>query len=211
MLGKRYLSSTKNLPKIMAAVVDGTAPDRFTQEHLKGIGFRSSNDRAVIPLLKELGFLGPDGSPTARYHAYRDPTRSKAVMATALTEAYPSAFTINANPTSRHRKLIEGKFKSIHNVSDRVAQAQVATFFALLKLADLQAARGTPPEPAAVEESTLQKTEAQDEQSSNSSALRHTPGSLRLRYNIEVHLPATKDVEVYNAIFKSLREHLLVD
>ena len=30
-----------------------------------------------------------------------------------------------------------------------------------------------------------------------------------LRYNIEVHLPATKDVEVYNAIFKSLKEHLL--
>ena len=32
-----------------------------------------------------------------------------------------------------------------------------------------------------------------------------------LRYNIEVHLPATKDVEVYNAIFKSLKEHLLED
>ena len=32
-----------------------------------------------------------------------------------------------------------------------------------------------------------------------------------LRYNIKVHLPATKDVEVYNAIFKSLKEHLLED
>ena len=30
-----------------------------------------------------------------------------------------------------------------------------------------------------------------------------------LHYNIQIHLPATKDVEVYNAIFKSLREHLL--
>lgn len=29
-----------------------------------------------------------------------------------------------------------------------------------------------------------------------------------LHYNIPIHLPATKDVEVYNAIFKSLREHL---
>jgi hypothetical protein len=29
-----------------------------------------------------------------------------------------------------------------------------------------------------------------------------------LHYNIEIHLPATKDIEVYNAIFKSIKEHL---
>jgi hypothetical protein len=34
-------------------------------------------------------------------------------------------------------------------------------------------------------------------------------GSPSLHYNIQIHLPATKDVEVFNAIFKSLREHLL--
>ena len=30
-----------------------------------------------------------------------------------------------------------------------------------------------------------------------------------LHYNIQIHLPATKDIEVYNAIFRSLKEHLL--
>jgi hypothetical protein len=33
--------------------------------------------------------------------------------------------------------------------------------------------------------------------------------ALGLHYNIQIHLPATKDVEVYNAIFKSLRNHLI--
>ena len=32
---------------------------------------------------------------------------------------------------------------------------------------------------------------------------------LGLHYNIQIHLPATKDIEVYNAIFKSLKEHLI--
>jgi hypothetical protein len=32
-----------------------------------------------------------------------------------------------------------------------------------------------------------------------------------LRYNIEIHLPATNEIEVYNSIFKSLKEHLLDD
>lgn len=35
-----------------------------------------------------------------------------------------------------------------------------------------------------------------------------TPQISGLHYNIQIHLPATKDAEVYNAIFKSLREHL---
>ena len=209
MLTRRYLTSTKNLPAIMEAIVAGTAPERFTQAHLKGIGFQSSNDRAVIPLLKDLGFLTDDGAPTDRYHEYRDQSRSKTVMAKALTDAYTDLFTINANPTKDDRPLIEGRFKSTHNASDRVAKEQATTFFALLPLADLQALRdGVPPqgdtpnEPGKPDPETLAPSEPTPK----------PPRSpLALRYNIEVHLPATKDVAVYNAIFKSLREHLIVD
>ncbi len=31
---------------------------------------------------------------------------------------------------------------------------------------------------------------------------------LQLRYNIELHLPATKGIEVYDAVLKSLKENL---
>ncbi len=33
--------------------------------------------------------------------------------------------------------------------------------------------------------------------------------SIPFRHNVEVHLPATTNIVVYNAIFKSLRDHLL--
>jgi Family of unknown function (DUF5343) len=80
MLINRYMPSTKNLPKIMEQIVAGAAPKKFTVAHLKGLGFKSSNDLAVIPLLKDLKFLGPDGTPLQRYHDYRDPSRSKQVL-----------------------------------------------------------------------------------------------------------------------------------
>lgn len=35
------------------------------------------------------------------------------------------------------------------------------------------------------------------------------PAGLNLGYTINLHLPATSEIAVYNAIFKSLREHLL--
>jgi hypothetical protein len=34
-------------------------------------------------------------------------------------------------------------------------------------------------------------------------------GGLNLGYTINLHLPATSDIAVFNAIFKSLKEHLL--
>ena len=210
MLTKRYLVSVANLPGIMGKIVEGAAPERFTRDHLKGIGYGGSNDRAVIPLLKDLGFLTAEGAPTARYHDYRDRSRSRQVMGQALLEAYRDLFTINENPTTNDREAIEGKFKSTHNATDRVAKEQTRTFLALLSLADLNAARNRVPEsPPGTEEEPLGSD--MDDPPLPPQTVPPKPSSLDLRYNIEVHLPPTKDVEVYNAIFKALREHLLVD
>jgi hypothetical protein len=75
------------------------------------------------------------------------------------------------------------------------------TFFGLLGLADLST-KGTPAAPA--EEGADDKAQ-RDGRGVPSPILHQAPG---LHYNIQIHLPATKDVEVYNAIFKSLRDHL---
>lgn len=34
--------------------------------------------------------------------------------------------------------------------------------------------------------------------------------NLGFHYNIQIHLPATTDISVYNAIFKSLKDNLLI-
>ncbi len=201
MLTKRYLPSAKNLRSVLETIVDGTAPTKFTAEHLKGLGFKSSNDRAIIPLLKDLGFLSEDGAPTQRYHEYRDRSRSRAVLGDAIKDAYADLFHIREKPSPTDKPAIHGKFKTTHNVSERVADLQTATFLALLKVADLDAATSKKKARKAKEaEEEAPKTVERDSVES--------PKSLSLRYNIEIHLPATKDVEVYNAIFKALKAHL---
>lgn len=209
MLTNRYLPSTKNLSAIMGKIVEGTAPEKFTNEHLKGIGFSSSNDRAIIPLLKDLGFLSPNGAPTQRYHDYRDPSRSRKIMGQALKETYSDLFHINEKPTAADRKAIEGKFKTVHNVKDKVASLQALTFLTLLNLADLD---GSDDNYSYIADDSQEQAKLTDHQSKSGTDSLEPPANaqnfLNLRYNIEVHLPATKDVEVYNAIFKALREHL---
>lgn len=204
MLTKRYMASTKNVGEILRKMVDGVAPPKFTVEHLKAIGNTSSNDRAIIPLLKDLGFLEADATPTQRYHDYRDKSRSKAVMAEALRDGYTDVFQLREHPTKADRSAIEGLFKSKHNSSDRVAKEQAATFLAFLEHADMTAA---PPTVA----DQLPSSEIGDSEGDQTRAAPAPSRGLstQLHYTIQVHLPATKDLEVYNAIFRSLKENLL--
>lgn len=199
------MTSVKNLPSIFNKIIEGTAPEKFTVAHLKSIGFKSSNDLGVIPLLKDLGFLSSDGSPTQRYHAYRDRSNSKIILGEAIHEAYGDLFHINEKPTESDRTALEGKFKSVHNTTDRVSKEQAKTFYSLLELADIDSNHKAKVTPKKIEE----KAEPQVTPSENRAEKVPQYGFGGLRYNIEIHLPATKDPEVYNAIFKSLKEHLL--
>lgn len=203
-----YIQVYGQLPEFFRRIADGQAPDSFTTQYLKDLGFTSSNFRAVIPLLKSLGFLSPDGVPTSRYHEYRNLARSRQVLGEAIREAYGDLFTIKAKPTDADRQLIEGKFRSVHNATPNTSKLMTSTFYALLDLADLD----TPAKKAEEQKSEENKPDPNPPATPSAKPTEQSAplhGRTSLHYDIQIHLPATKDVEVYNAIFKSLKEHLL--
>lgn len=202
-----YVINYGKLSDIFQKLKEGQAPDQFTHQHLKDLGYISSNYRAVIPLLKSLGFLDPDGRPTSIYHDYRNESQSRHVMAEAIRRAYGDIFVLKAKPTQSDNAIIQGKFKSVHNVSNNVAKLMANTFFALMELADMDTYASERPmssEPTVKEETTKEPVKTTESASRVTGKIHST-----LHYNIQIHLPATKDVEVYNAIFKSLKEHIL--
>ncbi|MEN9908709.1 MAG: hypothetical protein RLZZ540_1858 [Bacteroidota bacterium] len=212
MLSKKYLNSVKNLPAIMKKIVEGTAPEKFTIEHLKKLGFKSSNDYTSIGVLKDLGFLSENGNPTQVYHEYRNSARSKQVLGNSLKEAYSDIFHLTEKPSVSDKQAITGLFKTTHNVSDQVAGFMANTFLTLLDMADVNHSSkptSTPKEKQTKEDDSPKETNQQQHQPKEQNF--SMPVMPNLRYNIEIHLPATKDIEVYNSIFKSLKEHLLND
>lgn len=191
----------QKIPDFFKTIREGTAPDKFTQQYLVDIGFGSSNFRILIPLLKELGFLTSDGQPTDRYKDYLDSSRSRAVLGKAVKENYSDIFTITKNPTKADFDKISGKFKSTFNLSDLQAERNANTFLALVSPSDFTDANDEPEPPAQL--SSNSEAVNPERVASNGARV------LGLRYDIAIHLPATKDIEVYNSIFKALKEHLV--
>jgi len=137
-LPSTFTQAYGQLGEFFSKIRDAQAPDHFTIQILKDLGFKSNNHRPFIPLMKSLGFLASDGTPTQRYHDYRNHSLSTQKMGEALKEAYSDIFLIKEKPTTGNRDLILGKFKSYHNASDNVAKLHANTFYALLNLASLE-------------------------------------------------------------------------
>jgi len=64
-------------------------------------------------LLKGLGFLDENGSPTERYFAFLDHSQSRRVLAEALREGYDELFALNKNAQKLSLDEVKGKLKSL--------------------------------------------------------------------------------------------------
>ncbi len=201
-----YLSSTKNLEAILDALKTAQAPKQFTHSFLQGLGFKTSADRLVIGVLKGLGFLDPSGVPTPRYFEFLDQSQSGRVLADAIREAYADLYQLNTRAHELSRADVKGKMKTLTQgqFSEAVLNKMVPTFFALANAADWSAVPDVPQAvPGAGEKPAVETPAARHEEA---------PPALRLGglvYSINIQLPETRDPAVYDALFRSLRVHLL--
>jgi len=208
---KQSVQVYKQLPAFFDKLREGQAPEKFSRQFLKDLGLTSANWHGSIGLLKGLGFLSADNNPTSRYMDFLDPTRWKKVLAEAVLDAYSDIFVMKREPTTSDVKQIIGKYKSTYNMSDMSADRAARTFLALLELSDPDVIRGKdnaePVIPAP--HPTAGDINIQIPNTTSEPAQLSSKASVGLNYNIQIHLPATKDIEVYNAIFRSLREHII--
>ena len=213
-----YLTSTKNLEAIFNAMRSAKAPPKFTQRFLEDLGFKSVADRLTINMFKVLGLLSPDGAPTQRYFEFLNQSQSGRVLAEGLEEAYADLYQLHATAHDLPRSELIGKFKTLTQgqASDSVVGKMASTFVALAKLADFEA------KPPAGVDNTVQgegdavtATPSENTTDQRQAALPVIPAHRSgvslggLVYNIELHLPDSRDPAVYDALFQSLKAHLL--
>ncbi|MBK6921178.1 MAG: DUF5343 domain-containing protein [Deltaproteobacteria bacterium] len=194
-----YMYSVKNLGQMFEGIQKAQVPPRFTHEFLKTLGFKSTNDRSFTNVLKGLGFLDASSVPTQAYRECRDKKAASAVLARQTRQAYKGLFLADENAQDLSAEEIKGKLRARTGKEQSVVAKMASTFKALVGTADFKkrAASEVPPAQDKVVESPALEE------------LTPKPTSIAFAHTIYINLPASRDIAVYDAIFKSIREHLL--
>jgi len=205
-----YTQKPGSILAYLDAVLDAQPPERFSIKFLESLGFTSTNDRLFVSILKELGFLNADGVPQQRYFDFMDRARSRQVVAEGIRDAYSDLFAVNTKAHELPATDVKNKLRTLYagkktdNVIDRIA----ATFAALCEYADF-----SQPAPPAGHKTNEQREKGEEKipQKKPEPGIQTVGQSLSLdalQYHINIVLPETRDQGVYDAIFRSLREHL---
>lgn len=201
-LPNSYSIKTGAIPDYFEGILNAEAPERFSQKFLEGLGFSSTNDRQLIGILKELGFLNADGAPQDRYYSFLDRSEAKRVLAEGIKVAYSDLFAVNTSAHTLDAKQAGNKLRTLYkgDKKDTVITYIAKTFVALCDYADFSL-----PSKAA-EHVEAEAVDGTDQTNGGGSTSEGTTvpkqiGLNSLQYHINIVLPDSRDQAVYDAIF----------
>lgn len=200
-----YIISNNKLEPIFAKVRTAAKPERLNREILSKWGFTASNDRAMVSIMKALGFTTENGTPTESYDRLRDPNDWRYVLAERMRDLYSELFAIDTSIHSATDQEARGAISRVTGKDDETVKRYFTTFKTLASLAKFEP---KPNKGGVKQEKTSEEPKDEEKALQPPPPARERHGRTDFHYNIQIHLPVTSDISVYNAIFKSMKEHL---
>jgi hypothetical protein len=205
-----FMNATGLVTKILDKVIQAAQPERFTQDFLATkLGYGSGSARPFIPLMKRIGFLGNDGIPTKLYSQFRNPDTRAAAMAEALKIGYRELYERNEYVHDLPKDKLKNLIVEMTGLppGDSTVNGIVNTFTNLKSFANFDAKLPEEKTSEKAHQEDLPDTRIVDRRELNSDNGKGV--GLNLSYHVYLNLPETSDVEVFNAIFRSLKENIL--
>lgn len=203
-----YVDAYGQIKELFKRIKEAQVPQKFTNDFIYSIlGLKSTSYRAMIPLLKRVEFIDENSVPTTNYRDYRDDQKSKVIMAKAVKKAYKDLFAINEYAYQLKKEEIITKLVANLGTSkdDQTIPKVAATFLVFCGLSNFSGKIPTEEKPESPTPLTKMPSKTIQYLGGDSSIT----NKLGVSYTINLNLPATQDIEVFNSIFKSLKEHLL--
>lgn len=200
-----YLASPGSIKAGLEKIRAAATPDRVTQDFVTTkLQIKGGTGAALIPYLKKIGFVASDGSPTDIYKRFRNHATAGAAVFDAIKIGYKELTRVNEYFYELNDKDLLALIVQITGVEEgnKVASLTLSTLKSLKPFAKFDAS-------ADGSEQADSTNFMQAEKSSSESSHGGSGIGLNLAYTINLNLPATSDQAVFNAIFKSLKEHLL--
>jgi hypothetical protein len=197
-----YVINTGTLSKFFGIVQTTGVPGKVTIQYLGSIGFKSSNDRYLLPFLKAVGFVDSSGTPTETWKGYRHTGQAKNVMASAAKDGWPKLFELYPDAHRKDDEAIRNWMRS-HSpaASPTTVDRSLKTFRAVCELADFKTSEEKPSGGSAVQEVQALTTLT----GAAPPAARTSP---EVVINIQLQIPATDNPDIYEKFFAAMQKHL---
>jgi hypothetical protein len=203
-----YLTTPGSIKTALERIRQAAAPERVHSDFVNTIlKMKGGNGASITPFLKKIGFVASDGTPTELYKRFRNPTTGGGAMASAIKLGYKPLGEAREYFYKLDDKELLSLIIEVTGADPKSSTAKqiLYTLNALKEFADFEAAQP-------VTETALNTANGQRDSTPTVPQQRAPVGDgigLNLSYTINLNLPPTTDQAVFNAIFKSLKEHLL--
>jgi ribosomal protein L12E/L44/L45/RPP1/RPP2 len=204
-----YLASNKNVGELFNKIGSAAVPPKFTQDFLATtIGLKGTNDRSLIPFLRNLGFLDQSNSPTATYSLLKSKDRRGGAIADGIRTAYKPMFTANEEAFELTGEKLKGLIAQIAGTDDEMTARIANTFSALVRTADFKAPSIAAPKEKEQSEKDKEEESGNSDSDSDDNKNRRRGGGLRpeFQYVLQIQLPSNGTEETYLNIFNAIRK-----
>jgi hypothetical protein len=207
-----YITSPGNIDKAFKGIQAAATPERVSQDFVKTIlHIPGGSGSQMTTFLKKIGFTNPDGAPSDLYRRFRNPSTAGKAAAEAIKIGFKPLYIRNEYMHQLGDEKLKGLLIEETGLShdSNVVTMVFACIKSMKKFANF--ANETEADDPASTSSMNEPIVERSGSSINFPMPQEAAQSLglNLSYTINLNLPATSDIAVFNAIFKSLKENLL--
>lgn len=189
------------LRKLLALIPEKPKPGKVAVPLLKNWGVLTSNDSTPIAVLKKIGLIEENGTPSPSYAKYMG-ENGGAELGRLLRASYPEFFESHATPAEADDDAIKRFFRINGGGSGITQRRQVDTFKILAEFATFGA------------DDTLERKDTDAEKGSGGEvesggkANRRQAGDPSIHIDLHIRLPENKSKAEYDAIIESIAQHI---
>ena len=201
-----YTPTYGKLKTALENIIKAERPEVFNKDFIATyLGVSGGSATPIPPILRRMGFLGSDNRPTELYAKFQNENQRPAAALEGLKRAFAELFKKNTYAHSLNEDEIKNTLVEITGLkkNDTIISQIYGTFEALRHYVPKNFT-GSGDGAAAASSGEFGGISI-NEQSPASAG----PQGFGLSYHINIVLPETKDVAVFNAIFQSLKQNLL--
>jgi hypothetical protein len=193
-----YTNKPGSLRKFLALIPQKPKPASINKTLLQSWGFRDANDYSIIRVLKAVGLVGADNTPTPDYVAFMHKGSGPSHFAKKIRQLYPELFEASHNPHKEPTDTLENLF-NIHSGGGSGTMAlQIQTFKALCDHADFST-NATPAINTSSGTNSLKKTAETGAPYS---------GGPTIHIDLHIHLPGNKSRRDYEYMFEDIARYI---